>query len=259
MFLSLLGRNVCLTCENVIKQQVRFAGHSKWSNIRHIKGAKDQQRGKLTHQYVNRISNAIRDKGGDNNPDTNAKLKRILAEAYSANIPKASLQGALKNFKASDTQEFNMEVSLPGGIALLLECVAKSRQHADLVVLTALKKRGGSLEKQQKTKFEQKGVILAEIKKESLELLEDDAIEAGAEDVSLLEGEDNMAEFTTGVLDLSSVKEILQGKGYKCVDSSILYIPVLPGSPNQLEIKAALSLKETLEQTDIVMAVHPNF
>jgi len=237
MFLSLLGRSVCLTCENVIKQQVRFAGHSKWSNIRHIKGAKDIQRGKLTTQYVNRISIAIREKGGDNNPDTNKTLKRILAEAYSANIPKASLQGALKNFKASDTQEFKMEVSLLGGIALFLECVAKSKQHADLVILTALKKKGGSLEKQQKTKFDQKGIILAEIQKENLELLEDDAIEAGAEDVSLIEGEDNMAEFTTSVMDLSSVKEILQGKGYNCVDSSIIYIPVLPVSPDQMAIK----------------------
>lgn len=261
MFLSLLGARTCFTCENVLRQQVRFAGHSKWSNIRHIKGANDALRAKLTHQYCFRIQLAIKERNGDNNPDTNVKLKRLITEAYSSGIPKSSLQNTIRNFKDTETIECPMEIKLSGGIALYVENIAKSRQHAELKVLTVLKKRGGSgtLERHPKTKFDRKGIILAEVNKESLGLLEDDAIEAGAEDVELVSEEDLIAEFVTNVNDLASVKEVLEGKGYKCLDSNIKYIPETPCNPSPMESKAALNLKGFLEELDTVVAVHENF
>jgi len=259
MFSSILGPRVCFTFNNIFKTQVRFAGHSKWSNIRHIKGAKDAQRSKLTVLYCHRMQVAIQERSGDNNPDSNIKLKKIVSEAYSAGIPKASLQNTLKNFKDLEKVEVKFEVSSGGGVALLLECMAKSRANAEFEVYGTLKRKGGKLERQLKTKFNRKGIIMAEVKKEAVSLLEDDAIEAGAEEVELINEEELVAEFITGVNELNDVKENLEGRGYKCIDSSLVYIPELPVSPNTLETKAALSLKEAFEKLDSVMAVHLNF
>eukprot|EP00088_Acartia_fossae_P029233 TRINITY_DN30066_c0_g1_i8.p1 TRINITY_DN30066_c0_g1~~TRINITY_DN30066_c0_g1_i8.p1 ORF type:complete len:258 (+),score=43.69 TRINITY_DN30066_c0_g1_i8:43-816(+) len=257
MILSALGTRVCNLCENVLIRQVRHAGHNKWSNIKHIKAAKDLQNSKLASQFSHRIRVCVKDHGGDANPETNAKLKKIMAEAASANVPKSSLQAALKN-KPDDRSEFQFEVGLPGGISLFVETLCSTRNGAINVLNGVLKKKGGSLETRLKTKFDKKGIIIVEVQDQNLEYLEEMAIEAGAEEVDL-NTEEKMAEFTTDVNDFPNVKEFIEGKGFKCVDATISYLPEFPADPSNVERKVAENLKEILEGLDIVMAVHRNY
>jgi len=262
--LAMFHRKICSSCYSPLSLQLRgMAGHNKWSNIKHIKGAKDAIKSKQNSLMVSRIVAAIKDRNGDNNPDTNSLLKKILSEANSLNVPKATIQNALKHHKSEDTFEVMHEVIIPGGIVLLCQCLLKSKNQAHPVINSILRKRGGTLEKgttECSSKFERKGVILCEVSKDvNLEDIEDVAIEAGAEEVNIISEDERMVEFVTGDHDLNSVLNQLKEYGYKNLEGNIIYIAVHPATPSPVQIKIAERVIESLEELDIVMAVHRNY
>merc|ERR1719184_124095 len=107
------------------RQQVRHAGHNKWSNIRHIKGAKDLENSKKYRLYTHKINQAIKENGGDLNPGTNRSLQKIVSEALASHVPKATIEKQLKNYKsnADSMIEYLYEVRGPGRVGVLIECL----------------------------------------------------------------------------------------------------------------------------------------
>jgi len=262
--LAMFHRRICSSCYSPLSLQLRgMAGHNKWSNIKHVKGAKDALKAKQNKVMVSRIVNAIKEKNGDNNPDSNSQLKKILSEANSLDVPKATIQNALKNHKSEDTFEVMHEVVIPGGIVLLCQCLVKNKNQTAIVVNPILKKKGGLLEKgstECSSKFQRKGIILCEVSKEvNLEDIEDVAIEAGAEEVNIISEEQRMVEFVTSDLDLNSVLNQLKESGYKNLEGNLIYTAVHPANPEPVQIKVAERVIESLEELDIVISVHRNY
>jgi len=249
-------------CTGLLRSQIRFAGHNKWSNIKHIKAAKDQLNSKRNTMFTSRITIAIKEQGMDNNPETNSKLRKVLADARASNVPKATLENALKHFKNNDSQEFLIPVQFNGGILLLVEGLAKNRIQVESDINGVLKRKGGKIQRGTGflTQFEQKGVIIAEVTKSFTEdVLEEDAIESGAEEVDLISQEDKTVEFTTCPHDMAAVKTTLEERGYAILDAAVNFLPLMPASPREVDKKAAAALVESLENKPTIVNVYLNF
>jgi len=265
MLSSMLGGVPCRVCHSIFRTNVmplRFKGHNKWSNIRHVKAANDMLKSKNNSLMMSRMREAIRSRGGDNNPETNSSLRKVIMNAKAMDVPKALIQKTLKGSSDSDMTELVFEVKSIGGVSLVVECLAKSRAQVSSDLGPILKKRGGSFDKGNSVlpMFEKKGVIIAEPKGDlDSEASLEDAIEAGAEEVNVLDEESKVLEFITGPLDLMQVKESLEEKNYSCSNVAINYIPKFPVSPGALELASTNKLIEALEENALVVAVHPNF
>jgi len=258
-YLRLLPR---LTLPVLNTQQVRYAGHNKWSNIRHIKGARDAEIQKRNQLYAYKIQLAIKENGGNSNPETNSALKKIVNEALAQHVTKATVERQLKNYKNNTEalSEFIYEVRGPGGrVGVLIQCLAANRGTLGAKLNPILRKHGSSQEIGVSKMFEKKGVIIAEIKKgATFDDAESDAIEFGAEEVNLVEGESNILEFITGEFDLAAVSSELTKAGYNCKDASIAYIPLTETELNTMETRTFQKLVDTLMEESLVVAVHSN-
>jgi len=240
--------------------QMRHKGHNKWSNIRHIKGARDALLAKKYTLFTMRINTAVRENGGNNNPEMNSALKRVVNEALAQNVPKATLEKILKNSKntTEESSELLCEIRGPGRVGVLVECLAKSRGLMNNKLNTILRKCASTQEKGISNMFDKKGVIVTDMKEgATLDDVETDAIEVEAEEVTLLE-ETNELQFTTGPTDLVMVSSKLVKAGYKCKDASISYVPNVEVSLSAIEAKALEKMIDMLMQEDIVTAVHCN-
>ena len=164
-----------------------MSGHSKWSSIKHKKGALDAKRGKIFTKLIREITVAARDGGGD--PDTNPRLRLGLLNAKSANMPKDTSERAIKKGTgelASDTFiETTYEGYGPGGTAVLVEVLTDNKNRTVSELRRAFSKYGGNLGESgcvswifsKRGKFE----VLAESIEE--DVLIDLSLELGAEDV----------------------------------------------------------------------------
>ncbi|XP_023346025.1 uncharacterized protein LOC111715020 [Eurytemora carolleeae] len=241
--------------------QLRHAGHNKWSNIKHIKAAKDGIKSKRNAAFAAKINIAIKEKNGDVNTETNSALRKILNDARIAQVPKATIDTAIKNFKNIDAVEVTAEIKCAGGIILIAECLGKSRQFVHNELINILKKKSGVLEKGGLiSMFERKGVIIAELtSSDNLDSIEDDAIEAGAEEATVLSTEAKTVEFLCSPVTVGQVRQYLEEHGYTCIDAAVNFIPLIPANPSPVDRKYALAVIEALEASSLVTAVHPNF
>jgi len=263
MFLSLLPRlcHPVQASKLVLQVQVRHAGHNKWSNIRHIKGARDQLVAKKISLYSSKINIAIKTSGGNTNPEVNKALKRIVDEALAQQVPKATVERVLKSYKANaeESSEFLFEVRGPGRVGVLVECLAKKRSHLDVRLNPILRRCGSAQEHGIVNMFQKKGIIITDMKKgQTFDDAESDAIEVGAEEVNLVDEETGMLEFITGEHDLFTVSGELTKAGYNCKEASISYIPNTEGSMNAMEAKTYEKLVDMLMEEEVVTAVHSN-
>ena len=147
--------------------------------------------------YSIKINIAVKDSGGNNNPETNSTLKKLIDEALAQNVPKSTIEKIVKNSKANldESSEYLYEVLGPGRCGVLVECVAKNYKVLPAKLHPIMKKVGATQERGVLSMFEKKGVILADAKRG---LTEDDAesiaIEVGAEEVTMVESEDDKEE-----------------------------------------------------------------
>jgi len=202
----------------------------------------------------------VKDSGGNNNPELNSALKRIVDDAMAQHIPKATIEKILKTSKnnAEESSEFLFEVRGPGRVGVLVECLAKSKGVMNSKLNPILRKCASTQEMGITNMFDKKGVIVSEMKKgATFDDVETDAIEVGAEEVNLLE-ETNTLEFTTSQNDLAIVSSGLAKAGYNCKDASILYLPNVEISVSVLEARTLEKMIDLLMQEDIVTAVHCN-
>ena len=193
-----------------------MSGHNKWSTIKHKKEKTDAQRGKIFTKIGREIAIAVRE-GGGADPNTNSKLKDVVAKAKAANMPNENILRSIKKAagegEGANYKEITYEGYAPGGIAVIVEVVTDNINRTASEVRHIFDKCGGSLGATGcvSWKFERKGVIELD---NSKKLDEDElmmlALDAGAADVEY--GEEVCVVYTEPN-DLSAVRDALEAAG----------------------------------------------
>ena len=236
-----------------------MSGHSKWSSIKHKKGATDAKRGKIFSKIIKEITVVARMGGGD--PDANPRLRTVIAAAKSENMPKDNIERAIKKgtgeLEGVNYEESTYEGYGPGGAAVFIESVTDNKNRAVADIRHIFSKHGGNLGENGCVAwmFDKKGYIAIEKKAVDEDSLMETAIEAGAEDVR----EDNGSfEIITEPDDFESVKTAVDTAAISYIDAEVT---MLPQSTTNLEGKQALQmvkLMEALEDCEDVQKVYTN-
>jgi YebC/PmpR family DNA-binding regulatory protein len=237
-----------------------MSGHSKWSSIKHKKGAADAKRGKIFTRIIREITVAARIGGGD--PNGNPRLRTAILAGKAENMPKENIDRAIKKgtgeLEGVSYEEANYEGYGPGGVAVLVDCLTdnKNRTVADIKYL--FERHGGNLGEPGCVAwiFAKKGLIVVERDQVDEEKLLELALEAGAEDVHEEEGE---FEVITDPSDLETVREAIEKAG---IPHAVAEISMIPKNTVKLEGKKAqqmVNLMSGLEDNDDVSNVYANF
>jgi len=237
-----------------------MSGHSKWHNIQARKSKQDAARGKIFTKIGRELMVAAKE--GGSNPDTNSKLKDIIAKAKAANMPMDTINRAIKRGAGElgdvNYEEITYEGYGPGGVAIIVNALTDNKNRTASNVRHAFEKSGGSLGATGCVSwmFERKGVIVVE-KKDSID--EDElmmmAIDAGAEDFN---SEDDVYEITTSVEDFAQVRQELENNGIEFVSAEISMIPNNTVSLDTETAEKVEKLIDRLEDDDDVQNVWHN-
>jgi YebC/PmpR family DNA-binding regulatory protein len=237
-----------------------MSGHSKWSSIKHKKGAADAKRGKVFTKLIKEITVAARMGGGD--PDGNPRLRSAIAAAKAENMPKENIERGIKKgtgeLEGVNYEETSYEGYGPGGVAVLVDCLTDNKNRAVAELKHLFERHGGSLGEPGCVAwmFDKKGLIVLEKDKVDEESLLDLALEAGAEDVK---DEGSEFEVITDTSDFESVRKAIEDAG---LPYSVAEIAMIPKNTVKVEGKQAqqtLSLLQALEDNDDVNHVYANF
>ena len=237
-----------------------MSGHSKWSTIKHKKGALDAKRGKLFTKLSKEIIVAARE-GSD--PEMNFRLRLAIQNAKDSNMPSDNIERSIKKGSGEDAsgatyEEITYEGYGPGGTAFILQALTDNKNRTAAEVRSCFSKNGGNLAESGAVSwnFETKGVIDVNADKDSVEEISMVGIDAGAIDVDV--DESNITFYTT-YQDFENVKKILESKKFLIIDRSEIELV-----PNTLiEVDKVLALKtmkllEKLEDLDDIQRVFSN-
>jgi YebC/PmpR family DNA-binding regulatory protein len=237
-----------------------MSGHSKWSSIKHKKGAADAKRGKLFTKLARAITVASRDGGPD--PEGNPALATAIQKAREASMPKDNIQRAVDRGSgvgsdAAAIEQVSFEGYGPGGAAILVEALTDNRNRTSADVRHAFTKHHGNLGEPGSVSwiFEKRGVIVLDGGRYD----EDDAIvaiDAGAEDVRE-DGEE--LRIVCEPADLGAVREALEGAGVEIESADLTMEPKNTVLVKGSEAEWLLKLVDALEEHDDVNEVHANF
>lgn len=236
-----------------------MSGHSKWSSIKHKKGATDAKRGKVFSKLIKEITVAARLGGGDLNG--NPRLRTAIAAAKAENMPKDNMERAIKKgtgeLEGTTYEEANYEGYGPGGVAVLVNCLTDNKNRSVADVKHLFERNGGNLGEPGCVSwmFEQKGLIVFEKDKVDEEQLLDLALESGAEDVK----EDTEIEVITDPSDFEAVKKAVDDAGLTFVIAEITMIPKNTLKVEGKKVQQMLNLMQGLEDNDDVNHVYANF
>ena len=238
-----------------------MSGHSKWSTIKHKKGAADAKRGKLFARLIRGIEAAA--KVGGANPEHNPTLADAVQKARDASVPKDNIERALKRASGDldgvDYETVFYEGYAPGGVALYVECLTDNRNRAANDVRAAFNKNGGSLAEPGAVNylFTRTGVVL--VSADGVD--EDDVLTAGLDaGISDVLADEETFTVVCDPTDLPAVRTALQDAGLPVTSSEVTMRPsVTVPVENEGTAKQVLRLLDTLEDADDVQAVYSNF
>ena len=238
-----------------------MSGHSKWHNIQAKKGKADAQRGAVFTKIGREIAIAVREGGA--NPESNGKLRDIIAKAKANNMPNDNIQRSIK--KASGElsnvvyEEITYEGYAPGGVAVIVDTISDNRNRTASDVRHCFAKYGGNLGTTGSVgfMFDERGVLVVEREPGTDEdEMMMTALDAGAEDVKV---EEEVYEILTAPNDFSTVRENLEKQGFTFLSAEVQKIPqntVEVTDPDTiLKIQKMLDL---LEENDDVQNVFHN-
>jgi len=237
-----------------------MAGHSKWMNIKHTKGAKDGQKATAISKQSALIRLAIRDNNNNSNPKTNTALARAIEQAKGNMMPVATIERVLANANKiqENAKQFQLEYRGPGGTFLLVDLLTDNISRSKTFINTAIKKnriteigKGSAL-----YFFQEKGVITVDISTSTdLDAAMEHAIEVGAEDVTQ---EEEFFVFTCAPFDFVKVKQELESLKYNVIYSNVDMVPPNPVTLNLDDEKELEIIIQKLENLDDVSKVYPN-
>ncbi len=236
-----------------------MAGHSKWANIQHRKGAQDKKRGKLFTKLIREITVAAR-MGGDD-PDSNPRLRLAIDKARSQSMPKDNIERAAKRgagaLDDADYQEMRYEGYGPGGSAVIVDCLTDNKNRTVAAVRHAFTKFGGNLGADGSVNylFNHVGQLLYPSGSDEDAIMEA-AIEAGAEDV-VVDGNGSI-EVLADPRNFESVRDAMLGAG---LEPETAQLTMRASTSADLGVKEAMSMVkmlEMLEDLDDVQEVYSN-
>ncbi|MEI8105006.1 MAG: YebC/PmpR family DNA-binding transcriptional regulator [Actinomycetes bacterium] len=239
-----------------------MSGHSKWSSIKHKKGAADVKRGKLFSKLARSIIVAAKEGGGD--PGNNLALQNAIEKAKSYSMPKDNIDRAIAKGSGEGSDGANFETVIyegygPEGVAVLVEALTDNRNRTAAEVRHAFTKFGGALGATGAVawQFERRGVVIvagASVDEDELFLA---AADAGAEDVA---ADGDAFEVTSAPENLSAVRQAIEAAGFTVESAELSMVP-----KTTVEIAAestartVMRLIDTLEDDDDVQEVWANF
>ncbi len=238
-----------------------MSGHSKWNNIKNKKAKTDAQKAKVFTKIGKEIAIAVREGGG--NPETNRKLKDLIAKAKASNVPNDNIDRAIKKASGADSvvyEEIYYEGYGPSGVAVIVETATDNRNRTASDVRHYFDKYGGNLGSTGCVSylFEDKGVIII-LKDDSVDedTLMEAALEAGAADFV---ADEEVFEIYTETSDLTAVRDALEAAGYTIESAEEDKIPSnYVTLESEDDIKNMNLLIEHLEDSDDVQNIFHNW
>ncbi|MEM9530995.1 MAG: YebC/PmpR family DNA-binding transcriptional regulator [Pseudomonadota bacterium] len=236
-----------------------MAGHSKWANIQHRKKAQDRKRGKVFTRVIREVTVAAKAGGGD--PDANPRLRLAIEKANAANMPKDTLERAIKkatgDLEGVTYEEIRYEGYAPNGVAVMVDCLTDNRNRTVAEVRHAFTKYGGSLGTDGSVAylFSKLGVITFGPGADEDAIMEA-ALEAGAEDV--VTDDDGSVEVITSPEEFEAVRDGLKAAGLAADDAEVTMKPETTVSLDVESGQTVLSLLDMLEDQDDAQAVYSN-
>ena len=237
-----------------------MAGHSKWSNIRHRKGAQDSKRGKIFTKIIKEITVAARLHGGDQ--ESNPRLRKAVSNARSNNMPQDNIARAIKKgtgeLEGVSYEEMLYEGYGPNGIAILIEVITDNKNRTVSELRHILNKNNGNLAEPGSVAwmFDRKGEILISDFSGDEEKLFDDIINSGADDIEKIE---NGYLVTTDQSELLNAKDALEKKGHNIKSADVIMVPKSTQEVNEEDQEKIIDLMETIDNHDDVNQVYSNF
>jgi YebC/PmpR family DNA-binding regulatory protein len=241
---------------------VRLSGHSKWSSIKHKKGAADAKRGKLFSKLSRAIIVAAKEGGGD--PAGNLALQNAIEKARSYSMPKDNIERAIAKGAGEGTDGSSFETVVyegygPEGVAVLVEALTDNRNRTASEVRHLFTKHGGNLGATGAVawQFERRGVILVDATGVDEDELVLTAADAGADDVEL---DGSTFQVSVPPESLSEVRAALESAGFAIESAELSMVPkTTVAIGDETVAKKVVRLVEGLEDNDDVQDVYANF
>ena len=239
-----------------------MSGHSKFANIKHKKEKNDSARGKIFTRLGREIAVAVKAGGAD--PDTNSRLRDVIAKAKSNNMPNDTIDRSIKkatgDLNAVNYDSIVYEGYGPNGVAVIVEVLTDNKNRAAANVRNAFTKGNGNMGTTGCVSFmfDEKGLIMVEksdnVDEDELMMM---ALEAGAGD---FEASDEGYEILTSPEDFSHVRETLEGAGIEMISAEITRIPqTYTALDDDEDIKKMNKLMALLDDEDDVQNVYHNW
>jgi YebC/PmpR family DNA-binding regulatory protein len=239
-----------------------MSGHSKWSSIKHKKGAADKKRGQLFSKLARALIVAAREGGPD--PAGNLALQNAIEKAKSYSMPKENIERAIARGSGADADANAYEVVVyegygAGGVAILIEALTDNRNRTASDVRAAFGKHDGNLGASGAVawQFERRGVVLVDaggVDEDELTLA---AAEGGADDVEL---DGSTFQVTSAPESLTGVREALEAAGFTVENAELTMVPKTTVEvADESTAKKILRLIDALEENDDVQDVYSNF
>ena len=236
-----------------------MSGHSKWSTIKHKKGAADAKRGKIFSKLIKEITVAARMGGGDS--EANPRLRHALNAAKSQNMPKDTYERAVKKgtgeLEGVNYEEIIYEGYGPGGVAVLVECLTDNRNRTIATIRHAFSKAGGNVGTDGCVAwmFDQKGLISINKIEATEDQLMEVALEAGAEDIR---DEGDTFDIITEPSDFDSVKEAIDAAEIKYIEADITMLPQNMAPVQGTEAEQVIKFMDALDDLEDVQKFYTN-
>jgi YebC/PmpR family DNA-binding regulatory protein len=238
------------------------SGHSKWSSIKHKKGAADAKRGKLFSKLSRAIIVAAKEGGGD--PAGNLALQNAIEKAKSYSMPKDNIDRAIAKGSGADADASAFETVIyegfgPSGVAVIVEALTDNRNRTASDVRHTFAKNDGNLGGSGAVAwlFERRGLVLVDAAGVDEDQLILAAAEAGADDVAL---DGTTFTVTTDVQFLAAVREAVEAAGFTVESAELTMVPKTTVEvADEGDAKKVLRLMDQLEDNDDVQDVYANF
>ena len=236
-----------------------MAGHSKWANIQHRKGAQDAKRGKLFTKFIREITVAAKEGGSD--PDNNPRLRAAIDKALGGNMTRDVIERATKRgageLEGVTYEEIRYEGYGPSGIAIMIDCMTDNRNRTVAAVRNVFTKRGGNMGTDGSVAylFNKKGIISYPAGTDEDTVMEA-ALDAGAEDI--VTNDDGTVDVFTRPEDYAAVKDALDQSGLQATSSEVTMHPETTVALDVQDAGKALAMIDAFEDLDDVQDVYTN-
>ena len=236
-----------------------MAGHSKWANIKHRKGAQDAKRGKIFTKIIKEITVSSRIGGGD--IESNPRLRKAVENAKASNMPADNIERAIKKgagtLEGVKYEEVTYEGYGPSGVAILLEVVTDNKNRSVSEIRHAFSKFGGNLAENGSVSwlFEKKGVIHLELLNSNEDELYEIVLNFGTDEIDKKSGIYEIKTEPDAILELC---KLLKRRDFNIITSNIEMLPKNYHHPKKRDIQQISMLLELFENNDDVNNVYSN-